>query len=142
MEHGWIRTWLDTVFELPWGERTEDHLDVTDARAILDADHTGLDEVKERIVEFLAVRKLRAERGIDDTGDTASRRPARSSPSSARPAWARRRWASPSPAPSGASSCASPSAACATRPRSAATAAPTSARRRAASSTPCARPGP
>jgi ATP-dependent Lon protease len=68
-EHGWIRTWLDTVFELPWGEHTVDHLDVGDARQILDEDHTGLDEVKERIVEFLAVRKLRAERGIEDEGD-------------------------------------------------------------------------
>jgi ATP-dependent Lon protease len=74
MEHGWIRTWLDTVFELPWGEHTTDHLDVNEARRILDEDHTGLDEVKERIVEFLAVRKLRAERGIEDEG-TSRRRP-------------------------------------------------------------------
>ena len=63
MEHGWIRTWLDTVLGIPWAERTTDDLDIDDARRILDADHTGLDEVKERIVEFLAVRKLRAERG-------------------------------------------------------------------------------
>src|SRR3954454_22240676 len=69
MEHGWIRSWLDTVFEIPWGERSDAHLDITDARRILDEDHTGLDEVKERIVEFLAVRKLRAERGIEDEGD-------------------------------------------------------------------------
>jgi ATP-dependent Lon protease len=69
MEHGWIRGWLDTVLELPWGTRSEDHLDVVDARGILDADHTGLEEVKDRIVEFLAVRKLRAERGIEETGD-------------------------------------------------------------------------
>ena len=69
MEHGWIRSWLDTVFEIPWGERSDDHLDIADARRILDEDHTGLDEVKERIVEFLAVRKLRAERGIEDEGD-------------------------------------------------------------------------
>ncbi|HWE57732.1 MAG TPA: endopeptidase La [Acidimicrobiales bacterium] len=61
-EHGWIRTWLDTVFELPWGERSIDPMDVVAARAVLDADHTGLDDVKERIVEHLAVRKLRAER--------------------------------------------------------------------------------
>jgi ATP-dependent Lon protease len=66
MEHGWIRTWLDTVFELPWGVRTEDHLDLVDARAVLDADHHGLEQVKDRIVEHLAVRKLRAERGIDE----------------------------------------------------------------------------
>jgi ATP-dependent Lon protease len=64
-EHGWIRTWLDTIFEIPWGKRTEDRLDVNEARSILDADHTGLDEVKERIVEHLAVRKLRVDRGLD-----------------------------------------------------------------------------
>ena len=61
-EHGWIRTWLDWLTELPWGERTIDRLDLPEARAILDADHTGLDEVKDRIVEQLAVRKLRGER--------------------------------------------------------------------------------
>ncbi len=63
-EHGWIRTWLDTVLEIPWGTRTEDQLDVTEARVVLDADHTGLDDVKDRIIEYLAVRKLRAERGL------------------------------------------------------------------------------
>ena len=62
-EYGWIRAWLDTLAELPWGERSDDHLDLAEARAVLDADHTGLDDVKQRIVEFLAVRKLRAERG-------------------------------------------------------------------------------
>jgi ATP-dependent Lon protease len=62
------------VLELPWGEHTTDDLDVAAARVVLDADHTGLDEVKERIVEFLAVRKLRAERGIEAEGD-ARRRP-------------------------------------------------------------------
>ncbi|MEZ5141956.1 MAG: endopeptidase La [Acidimicrobiales bacterium] len=62
VEHGWIRTWLDTVTDVPWGERTTDDLDLVHARAVLDADHTGLDEVKDRIVEELAVRKLRAER--------------------------------------------------------------------------------
>ena len=61
-EHGWIRTWLDTVLEIPWGERTTDDLDLGHAREVLDADHTGLEEVKDRIVEELAVRKLRAER--------------------------------------------------------------------------------
>ncbi|MGH8971933.1 MAG: endopeptidase La, partial [Acidimicrobiia bacterium] len=65
-EHSWIRTWLDRLFELPWGERSEDRLDLPEARAILDADHTGLDDVKQRIVEHLAVRKLRRERGLDD----------------------------------------------------------------------------
>jgi ATP-dependent Lon protease len=63
-EHGWIRTWLDTVVELPWGTRSDDRLQVTEARAILDSDHNGLDDVKDRIVEYLAVRKLRVDRGL------------------------------------------------------------------------------
>jgi ATP-dependent Lon protease len=74
MERGWIQAWLDTVLGLPWTERTTDELDVDTARATLDADHTGLDEVKERIVELLAVRKLRQERGIEEEG-TARRKP-------------------------------------------------------------------
>ena len=65
-EHGWVRTWLDTVLDLPWGLRSDDNLDIVSARATLDADHSGLDDVKDRIVEFLAVRKLRAERGFVD----------------------------------------------------------------------------
>ncbi len=69
-EHGWIRTWLDIVLEIPWGTRSEEHVDVVAAREVLDADHTGLDDVKDRIVEYLAVRKLRAERGMND-GDEA-----------------------------------------------------------------------
>ncbi|MGD2051650.1 MAG: endopeptidase La [Acidimicrobiia bacterium] len=68
-EHGWIRTWLDTVFDVPWSQRSEDHLDLTAAREVLDADHTGLDDVKDRIIEHLAVRKLRSERGMDAAGD-------------------------------------------------------------------------
>ncbi|MDP9073776.1 MAG: endopeptidase La [Actinomycetota bacterium] len=73
-ESGWIRTWLDTVFELPWGVQSDDRLDVNDARAVLDADHTGLEDVKDRIVEYLAVRKLRSERGLDalDQSDDTS----------------------------------------------------------------------
>ena len=67
-EHGWIRTWLDTVLELPWGKRSEDRLDVAEARRVLDEDHTGLADVKERIIEYLAVRKLRQDRGITSTG--------------------------------------------------------------------------
>ncbi|MCB0972013.1 MAG: AAA family ATPase, partial [Acidimicrobiales bacterium] len=64
-ERGWIVTWLDTVLELPWGEDSVDNLDLANARSVLDADHTGLDEVKDRIVEELAVRKLRAERAAE-----------------------------------------------------------------------------
>jgi ATP-dependent Lon protease len=63
-ETGWIRTWLDTVFELPWGTESDDNLDIADASRILDADHDGLVDVKERILEHLAVRKLQAERGM------------------------------------------------------------------------------
>ena len=66
-EHGWIRTWLDTILDVPWGNRSDDRLDVTEARQILDEDHTGLDDVKDRIVEYLAVRKLRADRGLAAT---------------------------------------------------------------------------
>ncbi len=67
-EHSWIRTWLDTTFELPWGETTEDNLHLGEARAVLDADHTGLEDVKDRVIEHLAVRKLRKERGHDEAG--------------------------------------------------------------------------
>ena len=72
-EHGWIRTYLDTVLELPWGVRTEEHLDIDAARHVLDGDHKGLADVKDRIVEFLAVRKLRAERGLDPAAGRAGR---------------------------------------------------------------------
>src|SRR5919106_287342 len=63
-EYGWIRTYLDWMTEIPWSVRTEDNLDIADARRILDEDHKGLDDVKDRIVEYLAVRKLRDERGL------------------------------------------------------------------------------
>ena len=63
-ESGWIRTWLDTVLELPWGVESEDRLDVSAAAEILDQDHDGLVDVKERILEHLAVRKLQIERGL------------------------------------------------------------------------------
>jgi ATP-dependent Lon protease len=63
-ETGWIRTWLDTVLELPWGVESDDRLDVSEAARILDADHDGLEDVKERILEHLAVKKLQAERGL------------------------------------------------------------------------------
>jgi ATP-dependent Lon protease len=61
-EHSWVRTWLDRIIELPWNTRTDDQLDLDAARQVLDTDHYGLDEVKDRIVEFLAVRKLRVTR--------------------------------------------------------------------------------
>jgi ATP-dependent Lon protease len=67
-EQGWIRTWLDTVFELPWEEESPDRLDISEAGAILDADHDGLRDVKDRILEHLAVRKLQAERSIAPVG--------------------------------------------------------------------------
>jgi ATP-dependent Lon protease len=73
-EHGWVRTWLDTVLDVPWSERSADRLDLDAARAVLDADHTGLEDVKDRLVEFLAVRKLRAERGLDAVDGRASAR--------------------------------------------------------------------
>ena len=71
-ESGWIRTWLDTVLELPWNVRTADGSDLAGARAVLDADHTGLDEVKDRIVEYLAVRSRRASRGLEVVGGRGS----------------------------------------------------------------------
>ena len=71
-EAAWIRTWLDTVLELPWGTTTDDSNDVSAAREVLDADHHGLDEVKERIVEYLAVRTRRAERGLQVIGGRGS----------------------------------------------------------------------
>ncbi len=63
-ETGWIRTWLDTILEVPWGVESEDRLDINEAQRILDADHDGLEDVKDRILEHLAVRKLQAERGM------------------------------------------------------------------------------
>ena len=71
-EAGWIRTWLDTMFELPWGRRSEDNFDVVAARRILDEDHTGLDDVKERIIEFLAVRNRRQAKGLQVLGGRGS----------------------------------------------------------------------
>ena len=136
-EQGWIRTWLDRVFELPWGTRSDDSIDLVAAQEILDADHYGLADVKSRIVEFLAVqeaarraRRRRRRRARRDQArrrvDHHARRAPRGRQDVARRVDRPRRWA--------ASSSASPSAACATRPRSAATAAPTSAPSPAASS--------
>ncbi|HEV7132599.1 MAG TPA: endopeptidase La [Gaiellaceae bacterium] len=63
-EASMIRTYLDWLVSVPWSKRSDEHLDPAAARAQLDSDHAGLDDVKERIVEYLAVRKLREERGI------------------------------------------------------------------------------
>jgi len=71
-EVGWIRTWLDTILDIPWNERTEDAYDIAGARQILDEDHTGLDDVKERIIEYLAVRKRRSDRGLGIIGGRRS----------------------------------------------------------------------
>src|SRR5260370_8984088 len=63
-EGSWIRTWLDTVLEIPWNTRTGDAYDIGAARAVLDADHAGLDDVKDRIIEYLAVRKRRSDKRL------------------------------------------------------------------------------
>ncbi len=71
-ESGWIRTWLDTVLEMPWNTKTTDATDVQAARVVLDTDHHGLDDVKDRIVEYLAVRSRRASRGLELVGGRGS----------------------------------------------------------------------
>ena len=64
-EAGVIRNYLDWLLAVPWGTRSEDVLDPERTRLVLDEDHAGLDDVKERIVEYIAVAKLRRERGIE-----------------------------------------------------------------------------
>src|SRR3954454_20633375 len=64
-EASMIRTYLDWIVAVPWGKRSDERLDPQHAREVLDADHAGLDDVKDRIVEYIAVRKLREERGIE-----------------------------------------------------------------------------
>src|SRR5438270_311085 len=64
-ESSMIRTYLDWLIAVPWSKRSEEHLDPVAAREVLDADHAGLEDVKDRITEYLAVRKLRADRGIE-----------------------------------------------------------------------------
>ncbi|MEZ5236069.1 MAG: LON peptidase substrate-binding domain-containing protein [Acidimicrobiales bacterium] len=85
-EHGWIVGWLDTVFALPWAVRADRPIDLDEARRVLDADHAGLEKVKTRLIEYLAVRKLRADRAravepadhTDEDGDRATAQPGRS----------------------------------------------------------------
>jgi ATP-dependent Lon protease len=64
-----IRSYLDWLIAVPWAERSEERLDPVAAREVLDADHAGLEDVKERITEYLAVRKLRKDRGIEDADE-------------------------------------------------------------------------
>jgi ATP-dependent Lon protease len=64
-ESSMIRTYLDWLIAVPWGKRSEEHLDPVAARAVLDADHAGLEDVKDRVTEYLAVRKLRQDRDIE-----------------------------------------------------------------------------
>src|SRR5688500_15997082 len=67
-EASMIRTYLDWLLGVPWGERSDERLDPVEARAVLDADHAGLEDVKARITEYIAVRGLRRERGLADEG--------------------------------------------------------------------------
>ena len=71
-EYGWIRTYLDWLLDVPWAAKTDDNLDIDEARVVLDDDHEGLRDVKDRILEYLAVRKLRAERGLVETSGRGS----------------------------------------------------------------------
>jgi ATP-dependent Lon protease len=64
-ESSMIRTYLDWLIAVPWSKRSEEHLDPVAARVVLDADHAGLEDVKDRVTEYLAVRKLRQDRGIE-----------------------------------------------------------------------------
>ena len=122
-----IRNYLDWLLAVPWNARSEERLDPNHARG---ARHRppGLEDVKDRIVEYIAVAKLRKERGVEEDRRSGA---ILTLIGPARPAPARRRSASRSPARPGASSSACRSAASATRPRSAATAGRTSARFRA-----------
>src|SRR5215213_7683459 len=65
-EASMIRTYLDWLIAVPWGKRSDERLDPQHTQEVLDADHAGLEDVKERIVEYIAVRKLRKERGVED----------------------------------------------------------------------------
>jgi ATP-dependent Lon protease len=72
-EASMIRTYLDWIVSVPWGERSEERLDPQHSREVLDTDHEGLDDVKDRIVEYIAVRKLREERGLESAAPSGRR---------------------------------------------------------------------
>ena len=71
-ESSMIRTYLDWLISVPWSKQSDEVLDPVHAREVLDADHAGLEDVKDRITEYIAVRKLRAERGMDGNFDRRS----------------------------------------------------------------------
>ncbi len=119
----WCAAYLDWLIELPWALPEEKPIDIAEARRILDEDHYGLEKIKRRIIEYLAVRKLAPQR---QGADPVLRRPARRRQDLARPVDRARDGRG--------RSCASASAACTTKRKSAATAAPISARCRATSS--------
>lgn len=79
-EYQVIRTYLETVADLPWNDRTEDKLELSTAEAILDEDHYGLQDVKDRVLEFLAVRQLAARRASDEAAEEAASQPAEENP--------------------------------------------------------------
>jgi ATP-dependent Lon protease len=143
-EYSVIKTYLDLMVSLPWQQSTPDNLDIDHARQVLDEDHFGLHEIKERILEFLAVRKLRAERKAegqeDDLRDKIRRE--REGVVLCFVGPPRRRQNQPGhqhrPCHRTANSSAWRWVGCATRPTSAASAAPTSARCPVASSRACA----
>ena len=125
-------------FELPWGVESEDRLDIAEASRILDADHDGLTDVKERILEHLAVRKLQAERGlapVDGRGSGAIL--ALVGP----PGVGKTSLGESVAHAMGASSSGCPWVACVTRPRSVVTVVPTSGPSRDGWCVPCVRPG-
>src|SRR5215203_1829610 len=72
-ESSMIRTYLDWLIAVPWKERSDERLDPVHAREVLDADHAGLEDVKDRITEYIAVRKLREERGIAESAPSGHR---------------------------------------------------------------------